>query len=412
MGAPRFSILIPTRQRASTLRYAIQSVLQQRGFDDYEVLVQDNCSSEETARVACSFDSQRVRYNRSDSPLPMHINWEQGLGHCRGEYLMVLGDDDALMPDCMALAAPILSRTRADVLHWQKHTYWWNDAIRKELCGMLFLNYGHDLRPLDREKMLSGFFAWQVGFGDLPDAYSSFVHRSVIDSVIRASGTYFGPPMPCRPCAPDIYSGIANLAAARNLVLFGRGLSISGNSGASTGTAHVYRKQGESVRKRYYADEGLPPNEPTHPALILTSNLEVGIASNMLLAKERLFHSDPDCQVDLKLALAAMALNINRDPDGYDDCREDIFRFADKIGVARDEVRIPPQAPRQPPLAQGPLCTPDGHFAGLAVNCRDAGINDAAAAALLASGLLPKLNIEFTPTIREPAPLPNVPSAG
>jgi glycosyltransferase involved in cell wall biosynthesis len=394
MAGPKFSVLIPTRQRARTLRYAIESVLQQQGCDDFEVVVQDNCSSPETADVVRGFTDSRVRYFRTESVLPMHVNWEDGLRHCEGEYLIVLGDDDGLLPDSMVLAAQILAKSNLDVLHWQKHTYWWNDAIREDTRGMLYLNFGHGFSAINRAQTIKGFFAWEVGFGGLPDAYSSFVHRRVIDRVVKESGTYFGPPLPCKPCSPDIYSGIANLAAGDRLASFARGLSIGGNSGASNGTAHVYRKEGVELRDRYYRDEGMATLEALHPALIPSSNIELAVAAVMFVAKERLFHSDPDCQVDLSRTLLAMIANINRDPTGYDETKADIFRFAEKLGVDPKTLTIPPKGVRRPAPLQGPIHGPSGACLGLAVNCREAGINDVAGAARLAYGLLPKLKVD------------------
>ena len=45
---PRFSIVMPTRNRAALLPWAIRSALEQR-FDDFEVVVSDNASSDRTA---------------------------------------------------------------------------------------------------------------------------------------------------------------------------------------------------------------------------------------------------------------------------------------------------------------------------------------------------------------------------
>ena len=125
---PRFSIVIPTRQRHQTLGYAIQSVLFQP-FEDFEVVVMDNCSSPETWDVVKQFRSPRLRYERSPRVLPMNENWEAGLELAQGEYVFFMGDDDAVMPDGLQLAAAILERARLDVLSWLKYTYWWDSAI-------------------------------------------------------------------------------------------------------------------------------------------------------------------------------------------------------------------------------------------------------------------------------------------
>ena len=64
MREPRFSIIIPTRERADTLYYALLSAVDQ-DFDDYEVVVYDNCSSAATRDIVEKIGSTKVRYFRS-----------------------------------------------------------------------------------------------------------------------------------------------------------------------------------------------------------------------------------------------------------------------------------------------------------------------------------------------------------
>src|SRR5213078_1360054 len=96
MIPPRFSVVIPTRERAQTLRYSLQTCLDQ-DFTDYEVVVCDNYSSPATREVVDSFTSPRVKYVRAPQPLAMSHNWELALAHASGEYVTVLGDDDGLL---------------------------------------------------------------------------------------------------------------------------------------------------------------------------------------------------------------------------------------------------------------------------------------------------------------------------
>jgi len=48
---PKFSIVIPTRNRAYTLYYTLKTCLNQYDFDDYEIVVSDNCSEDNTAEM-------------------------------------------------------------------------------------------------------------------------------------------------------------------------------------------------------------------------------------------------------------------------------------------------------------------------------------------------------------------------
>lgn len=58
---PRFSIVIPTRERAETLWHTLRACLAQR-FDSYEIVVCDNCSSAATKETVKSFESRKIKY--------------------------------------------------------------------------------------------------------------------------------------------------------------------------------------------------------------------------------------------------------------------------------------------------------------------------------------------------------------
>src|SRR5439155_1533464 len=72
---PRFSIVMPTRNRAQLLQFALQSALDQPTAD-LEVVVSDNDSRDDTPAVARRFNDPRVRYVRTPETLAMPDSWE------------------------------------------------------------------------------------------------------------------------------------------------------------------------------------------------------------------------------------------------------------------------------------------------------------------------------------------------
>ena len=103
-----FSIIIPTRQRHDTLKYSIQSIINQT-YKEFELIVMDNFSPPETAEVVALFNDQRIKYYRATERLSMSDNWELGLSYAPGEYIFVLGDDDALIPDGLEIAFNLIN---------------------------------------------------------------------------------------------------------------------------------------------------------------------------------------------------------------------------------------------------------------------------------------------------------------
>src|SRR5688572_22351536 len=100
MAEKLYSIIMPTRERADVLHFAIRTVLKLTR-SNYELIVMDNCGSPGTRQVVEAFDSPHIRYFRSPTRLSMADNWEEGLSHATGDYITFLGDDDGILPDAI-----------------------------------------------------------------------------------------------------------------------------------------------------------------------------------------------------------------------------------------------------------------------------------------------------------------------
>lgn len=93
---PVFSVVIPTYNRAAHLHAAINSVLEQT-FADFEVLVVDDGSTDDTAAIVSAFTDHRVKYI-------YQINRERGAArnngvrNAAGRIICFLDSDDVLLP--------------------------------------------------------------------------------------------------------------------------------------------------------------------------------------------------------------------------------------------------------------------------------------------------------------------------
>ena len=97
MNPPKISVLIPTYNYARFLAEAIESVLAQ-DFQDFELLIVDDCSADNTAGVVrpfCARDA-RVHFSVNSANLGMANNWNHCLEQARGEYIKFLFGDDKL----------------------------------------------------------------------------------------------------------------------------------------------------------------------------------------------------------------------------------------------------------------------------------------------------------------------------
>ncbi|HSP82091.1 MAG TPA: glycosyltransferase family 2 protein, partial [Myxococcaceae bacterium] len=97
MSRELVSVIIPTYNRSWGLRLAMRSVLAQ-DYEDFELLVVDDASPDDTPRVVAEVEDSRLRYVRQPTNVGMTRNWGHGVTLARGEYLVLLADDDQLGP--------------------------------------------------------------------------------------------------------------------------------------------------------------------------------------------------------------------------------------------------------------------------------------------------------------------------
>jgi glycosyltransferase involved in cell wall biosynthesis len=115
MADPRVSVCIPTYNRARYLRAAISGALDQ-DVSSFELLVSDDGSTDATPDVVRSFASAKIRYTRNPQNLGLWGNTNQCLAQARGEYVIVLQDDDVMLPGLLRRETEVLDHDPSVVL--------------------------------------------------------------------------------------------------------------------------------------------------------------------------------------------------------------------------------------------------------------------------------------------------------
>jgi GT2 family glycosyltransferase len=101
--APLVTIAIPTVDRLAYLEEAVASALAQT-HRRVEVLIGDDGTSEAIHAWAAGASARdpRVRYQRNARRLGLAGNWNALADAARGEFLVLIGDDDRLLPEFVA----------------------------------------------------------------------------------------------------------------------------------------------------------------------------------------------------------------------------------------------------------------------------------------------------------------------
>lgn len=106
---PLVSVIINVRNGAPYLREAIDSVLAQT-FADWELVLWDDCSTDDSAQIIAEYRDPRIRYHLSPEETPLGEARNRAIAHAAGEWLAFLDQDDLWLPrkleKQLALAAP------------------------------------------------------------------------------------------------------------------------------------------------------------------------------------------------------------------------------------------------------------------------------------------------------------------
>lgn len=108
MNSPKVSVVIPAYNQADYLGQAIQSVINQT-YQDWELIVVDDGSTDNTAKVLSRFSDARISYiYQANKGLPGARN--TGIELSSGEYLAFLDSDDYYHPEKLATQVAHLAR--------------------------------------------------------------------------------------------------------------------------------------------------------------------------------------------------------------------------------------------------------------------------------------------------------------
>lgn len=94
---PGISVIIPTYNRAGLLPRAVNSVLAQ-SYEDFELIIVDDCSSDDTQGTIARFTDPRIRPFRHNQNMGVSAARNTGIADARGENIAFLDDDDEWLP--------------------------------------------------------------------------------------------------------------------------------------------------------------------------------------------------------------------------------------------------------------------------------------------------------------------------
>jgi glycosyltransferase involved in cell wall biosynthesis len=286
-GPPKHSVLLPTRNGASILAGCIDSVLDQP-YDELELVISDNASEDETPEILARYAADpRVRLLRQDEPLNVAANWNAALAASSGERVMLLGDDDLLLPGYFeGVDALVDEHGHPDVLMYDSYLYVYpgidgtsvSHFTKSSFEALEGLDWG-ELPRADRHDIVRRLFAFEFC---IPMGVQLL-------SIARAAIGRF-PDGLYKPPFPDNYAAMGLLVSAERWVIAPERLVVVGMSPKSFGHASLSAADTEVASNYLGIDprfEGMLPG-----SVIFNAHWEV------LLALKQDFPALSDVELD------------------------------------------------------------------------------------------------------------------
>ena len=244
----KFSVLLPTRNRLDLLEYAIESVRGQN-YQDWEIVISDNFSDQDVEGYVRSLGEGRIRYFRTDRFLPVTENWNRALEKSSGDYVVMLGDDDALEKGYFETMSLLVEKyDHPDFIYHKALLYAYpgvlpgfpEGSLRESACAPFFAGATEPffLRPREAVELVRKSMSFKVRL-DYNMQYS-LMKKSFIDS-LRERGDFFQSPY------PDYYATNVMFLKGRRILVCPWALVTIGISPKSFGYYYFNKKEAEGT---------------------------------------------------------------------------------------------------------------------------------------------------------------------
>ncbi len=250
---PRFSVIIPQKDRAEYLRYTLLTCMNQ-DYPNYEIIVSDDCSEDNSVEVVKELQQRdsRITLYAHTKHLGMRDNFEFALSKVRPGYVLALGGDDGLAPNSIFRMYEILKSTNRKLLAWNPAGYLYSDLPGKDIFNVKRCkkNKPQIIKSSDYLNKIAKSFYYCSD--DSPMFYvKGVVSTDVVDIVKSRTPDhcfYYCP-------TPDGFSGVVLAGEVEDYVYTNEPLSLVGSSPKSQGkNYHRTDEKSKAEAQQFFND--------------------------------------------------------------------------------------------------------------------------------------------------------------
>lgn len=228
---PLLSIAIATKDREKYCIQSIQSILSLEN-KNIEITLSDNSATTQVKDFVEKLQSDQIVYRYDNGPVSSIGNFNRAVELTTGEYVMLIGDDDTILPKAIEMAQWAKDNNVDSVCSKETIVYYWPKALQKYPDGAVIIpKTTNNLKKINVKNELitllkSGLQNYLLY--SLPKTYHGLVKREVLEEIKRRTGHFYG------GLSPDLYSAVAVACVGKNHYQIGEPLSVAGVCATST----------------------------------------------------------------------------------------------------------------------------------------------------------------------------------
>jgi len=246
-----YTILIPVRNSAKYLEFALKTCLNVKYKGKFEILISDN-SDKGNSQIENCIKKYRsefadLNYIRAPFRLSLAKSFEFAYLQAQGKRIISLGSDDGVLPDILSRLDEVFDKYPNPIVHFEGVNYCWPEE--DSLNGWLFfrktfLPNNQNICEIDMKRIRNDFVFGNYDLTILPIMYlHNCIEKSVITDIINSTGKFeFGG-------AQDTYTGVINSFLYDKITYTDYPLFIIGASNIGVGRSSVNLARDNKAKK-------------------------------------------------------------------------------------------------------------------------------------------------------------------
>lgn len=233
----QFSIIIPARNSAETLRHTIKTCMEQTYKGSYEIVISDNSTGQnaEVYALCKEFNDPRIVYIKTPRDLQLAKSFEFAFLHAKGEYIFSIGSDDGVLPWALETLDKIVHQyPDEEIIQWERGFYAWpgfNGGQQNQfIIPRRYTEGEYGCYYRDRSSYIASVLKEKQAMYVLPMLYiNSCFKRSYFNILLEKTGRLWD--WACQ----DIYMGVITSCIHPVILNLEYPLTIAGMSSGSVG---------------------------------------------------------------------------------------------------------------------------------------------------------------------------------